>query len=268
MSDYPCVLPTFFNGDDTECVEEWLSVYEAIAESSEWDDEYKRLKVPAYLRGAALRWYRAIKSEAKTWKLFEEKFLAEYRPADWKWKKKSEFYSLKQVNKESISEFISRFRRICGDLPDIPEEIKKERFIDGLLPEYRKWVILTGPETICEAFSFAKRAEAAVCAEKNPKSQATVTHQPVAKERSVQRVPEGFDMDSLADELSRMVIKRIESDHKPVSNYRANIMCYNCQKNGHRAWFCPEHNEQRDGPLKGKGLAFGESQPPVKPSRN
>ena len=159
-----------------------------------------------------------------------------------------------------------RFRNISGQLPDIPEEIKKERFIDGLPIDVRKWVVFAEPITLNHAFECAKRAESVSFSEKPIVYKTSSTSSAaVTREKTEAKMNESLNMDHLAEELSKLVIKKIEANHRPVSHYTAEITCYNCQEKGHKAMYCPRPNVRRDSYLKDSGLETGERQKPKKP---
>ena len=235
--------------------------YAAVSEANGWSEDIMRKKVPAFLRGSALRWYTNVKETLSTWPLFLSGMLEEFRPSDWRLKKKVEFHGMKQTTKEGVNEYIMRFRYVCGQLTGLAEEEKLERFVDGLCSENKRWVTYSAPRTLAKAMEFARRAESINFGDKQA-TKVVLSPSPVAKENVTEARRPDFDVDSLAEQLSTLVIKKLSSNHARTSNYSAEVTCYNCQGSGHKAWFCPEPNPKRDTYLKGKGLAHGESQKP------
>ena len=78
-----CIFPSVFCGESHENVEDWLLEYAGVAEANAWDDATKRLKVPAFLKGTALRWYFNKKTNITNWATFQSRIKEEFQPSDW-----------------------------------------------------------------------------------------------------------------------------------------------------------------------------------------
>lgn len=230
------IYPSCYTGEGKESAEDWLMEYSAVSEANQWDVVTKRIKVPAFLRGNALRWYYEVKPLLNDWAIFERKFIEQFRPADWKEQKKSLFNSIKQGLKEPVSDYILRFQSISSTIATLSEEAKLEKFVEGLVVEVRRWVLFGAPATLTRAQELAKRGEMCNSAEKpvnnNKKEVKDLMHE------------SSFDMDGLAEKLSQLVIKKVASNHTPLANYSSEISCYSCGKAGHKSYHCTEKIEK------------------------
>ena len=64
-----------------------------------------------------------------------------------------------QSGRESIADFVFRFRATCLKIPDLSEAEKMDRFVSALAQDVRLQVELRGPQDFHEAAMFAERAD-------------------------------------------------------------------------------------------------------------
>ena len=69
---------------------------------------------------------------------------------------------MKQYARESVADFVYRFRATCLRVPDLSEAKKLDRFVRALVQEVRLQVELRGPANFHEAVMFAERADAVI----------------------------------------------------------------------------------------------------------
>ena len=69
---------------------------------------------------------------------------------------------MRQYGKESVADFVFRFRATCLKIPDLSEAEKLDRFVHTLSQDIRLQVELRGPQNFHEAAMFAERADAVV----------------------------------------------------------------------------------------------------------
>ena len=69
---------------------------------------------------------------------------------------------MQQYARESVADFVYRFRATCLKVPDISEAEKMDRFVRALVQEIRLQVELRGPADFHEAAKFAERADAVI----------------------------------------------------------------------------------------------------------
>ena len=75
-------------------------------------------------------------------------------------KERDELASMYQYGKESIADFLYRFRATCLKVDNLSEAEKLDRFVHALVPDVRMQVELRGPSTFHEAAMYAERADA------------------------------------------------------------------------------------------------------------
>ena len=69
---------------------------------------------------------------------------------------------LRQYGKETVADFVSRFRATCLKIQDLSEAEKLDRFVRALIQDIRLQVELRGPQNFHEAAMFAERADAVI----------------------------------------------------------------------------------------------------------
>ena len=69
---------------------------------------------------------------------------------------------MRQYGKESVADFVFRFRATCLKIPDLSEAEKLDRFVRALAQDIRLQVELRGPHDFHEAAMFAERADAVI----------------------------------------------------------------------------------------------------------
>ena len=69
---------------------------------------------------------------------------------------------MRQYARESVADFVYRFRATCLRVPDLSEAEKLDRFVRALVQEVRLHVELRGPNNFHEAAMFAERADAVI----------------------------------------------------------------------------------------------------------
>ena len=69
---------------------------------------------------------------------------------------------MRQYAKESVADFVFRFRATCLKIPDLSEAEKLDRFVRALAQEIRLQVELRGPQDFHEATRFAERADTVI----------------------------------------------------------------------------------------------------------
>ena len=67
---------------------------------------------------------------------------------------------MRQSSRESVADFVFRFRATCLKIPDLAEAEKLDRFVRALVQDVRFQVELRGPQDFHEVAMFAERADA------------------------------------------------------------------------------------------------------------
>ena len=115
------------------------------------------------LRGnAALWWRETCESHRRpaTWDDFCRMLREQFRPEDYGRRGRDELATMRQYAKESVADFVSRFRATCLKITDLSEAEKLDRFVRALAQDIRLQVELRGPRDFHEAAMFAERADA------------------------------------------------------------------------------------------------------------
>ena len=69
----------------------------------------------------------------------------QFRPEDYGRRGRDELATMRQYAKESVADFVFRFRATYLKIPDLSEAEKMDRFIRALVQEVRLQVELRGP---------------------------------------------------------------------------------------------------------------------------
>ena len=84
----------------------------------------------------------------------------QFRPEDYGRRGRDELAMMRQYTKESVADFVFRFRATCLKIPDLSEAEKLDRFVHALAQDIRLQVELRGPQDFHEVAMFAERADA------------------------------------------------------------------------------------------------------------
>ena len=117
------------------------------------------------LRGNAAMWWRdACEAHRRpaTWEDFCRALCDQFRPEDYGRRGRDKLATMRQYARESVADFVYRFRATCLKVPDLSEAEKMDRFVHALVQEIRLQVELRGPVNFHEAAQFAKRANAVI----------------------------------------------------------------------------------------------------------
>ena len=75
------------------------------------------------------------------------------------WLLKQQLTNRKQLPGETVGQYASEIQKLCRRL-DLPEEQSVTRFLTGLLPGLRNYVVLQQPKTLLDAETHAKMKQA------------------------------------------------------------------------------------------------------------
>ena len=94
------------------------------------------------------------------WDAFYATLRAQFRVENLARHGRDELASVQQYARESVTDFLFRFRGICLKISDLGEAEKLDRFCHALLPSVRLQVELRGPATFPEVAAYAERVDA------------------------------------------------------------------------------------------------------------
>ena len=253
------VFPSVFYGDGSADVEDWLLEFEAVSDANQWSVITKRLMLPAFLRGVALRWYSSINEVTNDEKkldfvLLKLALLTRFQSVDLKEKRRLEFESISQRKSESVADFCLRFNSLSA-LQELSDTVICTKFKESLLPEIRKWVYFAAPKSLSETMETARRAESCNQAEQQESGNSS----------KVLSSTKDTDIDKLTDQIAKLVIKKINSNHVAKENPQVRpLLCTICNKEGHLASYC----FYREQPKKSMERPLGETGVPKNHPRN
>ena len=84
----------------------------------------------------------------------------QFRPENWSCRARDELANLYQYGKESVADFLHRFRSLCLKINNISEDEKLDRFVRALVPDVHMQVELRSPVTFHDVVMYAERADA------------------------------------------------------------------------------------------------------------
>ena len=70
----------------------------------------------------------------------------QFRPEDYGRRGRDELATMRQGSRESVADFVARFRATCLRVPDLAEAEKMDRFTRALVQDVRLQVELRGPQ--------------------------------------------------------------------------------------------------------------------------
>ena len=249
--------PDHFEGGKWQDVDTWLF---QVREHLTMTNLPARGHIPyaaSLFRGNAALWWREVCEAAHrpgTWDEFCGAVRDQFRPENWNRRGRDELAALYQYGKESVADFLFRFRSACLKIDNLSEDEKLDRFVRALVPDVRMQVELRGPRNYHDAAMYAERADAVLSrvtghdSKKNWHKKNKGGYRPPppsAKpegESSAGPGPEPMEIGSMRRKpLSREEMQRLRSENA----------CFYCRKPnaGHMA---------RDCPLKKKKQGNGE----------
>ena len=177
---------------------------------------------------------------------------------------RDELASVQQYARESVADFLFRFRGICLKIADLGEAEKMDRFCRALLPSVRLQVELRGPATFQEAATYAERADAVLSRvpgqdfgggwqKKKPQHRGTFVSPPSYKtppSGSGSGAGAGTGAGSGPEPMEIGSIQRKPLTQKEMARLRMNKGCFYCRQEnaGHIARNCPMKAKRQGNP--------------------
>ena len=117
------------------------------------------------LRGNAALWWREVceaNRRPATWDDFCRELREQFGPEDYGRRGRDDLATMQQYVRESVEDFMFRFRAMCLKVPDLSEAEKLDSFVHALVQDIRLQVQLRGPTDFQEAAMFAECANAVI----------------------------------------------------------------------------------------------------------
>ena len=252
--------PANYDGDKTHDLDTWLFQVREHLELATVPVEGHVAYAASLLRGNAALWWREAceaRQRPATWDDFVRVIREQFRPEDYGRRGRDELAAMKQYARESVADFVYRFRATCLRVPDLSEPEKMDRFVRALAQDIRLQVELRGPNTFQEAAMFAERADAVITRVAGHSTQKAAP--PKQKWSYAQRTP--VPMQAAGDHggqssggptpmelgtTSRKTLSRAEYER-----LRSEKACFICKKPGHIARNCPQ-KKRNSGNVTGR----------------
>ena len=157
--------PANYDGDKGQDLDTWLFQVREHLDLATIPATGHVAYAASLLRGnAALWWREACEAQHRpaTWDDFCRVIREQFRPEDYGRRGRDELATMWQYTRESVADFVYRFRATCLRVPDLSEVEKLDRFVRALVQEVRLQVELRGPNNFHEAAMFAERTDAVI----------------------------------------------------------------------------------------------------------
>ncbi|CAG8646574.1 11042_t:CDS:2, partial [Paraglomus occultum] len=163
----------------------WIAELELafIANNLPADTHPRKIGITALHLGPAKMWYVTMDNKPTTWGRanardgFKELFLAKYATDGNRTQASQQAYARTQRKTESVNDYLNALQEMwleCGDPAVMPEWMKVNQFVHGLLPAIRTPVMQQAPGTMAQAIQFANNCFYAMRASVQPSHSAEV----------------------------------------------------------------------------------------------
>ena len=155
--------PDYFEGNKLQDVDTWLFQVQEHLTITRLPEASHIPYAASLFRGNAALWWREVCQNAQrpgNWNVFCDAVREQFRPENWSRRGRDELAQMYQYGKESVADFLHRFRSACLKIDNLSEDEKLDRFVRALVSDVRMQVELRAPTSYNEAAMYAERADA------------------------------------------------------------------------------------------------------------
>ena len=177
----------------------------------------------------------------------------QFRPEDYGRRGRDELATMRQFAKESVADFVFRFRSTCLKIPDLSEAEKMDRFVRALAQDIRLQVELRGPQNFHEAAMFAERADAVITrvSGQDTRKPWQKGHKGGFMQRPPLQIQSGGGSSAQGggggpEPMELGMARKRTLTREEIATLRAQNACFYCRKPnaGHMARNCPEKKKR------------------------
>ena len=155
--------PEYFDGGKTQDADTWLFQVRKHFDITVIPDCGRIPYAASLFRGNAALWWRELceaNNRPANWDDLCAALHDQFRAENLSRRGRDELAKLYQYGKESVADFLYRFRATCLKIDDLSEVEKLDRFVRALVSDVRMQVELRAPGTFMDAALYAERADA------------------------------------------------------------------------------------------------------------
>ena len=251
--------PDYFEGGKLQDVDTWLFQVREHLTMTTMPEPAQVPYAASLFRGNAALWWRERCEDAlrpANWHEFAAALREQFRPENWSRRGRDELATMYQYAKESVADFLHRFRATCLKIEHLSEEEKLDRFVRALVSDVRLQVELRNPATFNDAALYAERADAVLARTTGHGFRQQWQHKknkggyrppsapaPTSGETSTGSGPEPMEIGSM---------RRKALTQEEMQKLRAQKAYFYCRKPnaGHMARNCPEKMKKQGNDRK------------------
>ncbi|RWS00661.1 hypothetical protein B4U79_16836, partial [Dinothrombium tinctorium] len=259
-------IGNYFNGFESEDVEEYLIRFERIADCNSWTQEQRKQHLPAYLRNAAESWHHSyhLLNPDCTWDELKDTLKAAF-PSSQQLVLQRSLLTHTQGPNDSIPSYFHFMRYLCDRVdPNMPEQKRKDYIIRGLRQPYLCMVLAANPADCEELWVVLQRIRQAeiisdmrpsnnitepnncpiltnlVRPQTGPQASVATNNQPFRTPMILQRDPMERVMNRLCNRLERMEMAlrrnpnveraRPEGNPRMTRTEDGRVICFRCNQ--------------------------------------
>lgn len=214
----------------------------------------------SFLRDAALLWWRSMCQRGNmptTWDTFTYGIRSQFLPKNQYQAARNKLRNLRQTG--SVQQYNLNFNSITLEVPDLSNAEALDKYIAGLKPQTRSYVMLQYPQTMEEAMRIADTYDTVTYANnrqistQQPMTNRTPMYPPVTTNEPMPMEIDAIKIYNQPRNASKAPLKKL-TDQEKKELLRLG-KCFRCREHGHRAAECPRYRPSSPSHLSGNGRA-------------